>query len=291
MITSFDQLIASLSDKPKRRIALAAAEDEVLLHAADQAQHQGLASFILIGNSDKIDEMLRDHDIESQFEVIHSERPAEAAVKLVRDGQADLLMKGAISSSALLKAVLDRERGLRKGDLLSHVAVIESPQYHKLLFVSDGGINLSFDDATFITVIRNAVDYIRYFGIEKPKIGMLALVEQVNAKIPETVMADKIAKLLQHECMIEGPIALDVAISAEAARHKHLPSRIAGDVDIMIMPNTTAANHLVKGLGGLGGCKVGGVIVGAKVPIILLSRSDDAETKLRSIALGLVADV
>ncbi|PJA51642.1 MAG: phosphate butyryltransferase, partial [Candidatus Marinimicrobia bacterium CG_4_9_14_3_um_filter_48_9] len=145
------------------------------------------------------------------------------------------------------------------GDLLSHVAVIESPQYHKLLFVSDGGINLSFDDATFITVIRNAVDYIRYFGIEKPKIGMLALVEQVNAKIPETVMADKIAKLLQHECMIEGPIALDVAISAEAARHKHLPSRIAGDVDIMIMPNTTAANHLVKGLGGLGGCKVGGV--------------------------------
>ena len=92
-------------------------------------------------------------------------------------------------------------------------------------------------------------------------------------------------------CMIEGPIALDVAISAEAARHKHLPSRIAGDVDIMIMPNTTAANHLVKGLGGLGGCKVGGVIVGARVPIILLSRSDDAETKLRSIALGLVADV
>lgn len=290
MITSFEQLFNELRDKPKPRIALAAAEDEVLLYAADRAQNQGLASFILIGNSDKIEEMIRQYDIESHFEVIHSERPAETAVKLVRENRADLLMKGAISSSALLKAVLDRERGLRRGDLLSHVAVVESPNYHKLLFVTDGGINIAFDENTFINVIRNALEYVKLLGVEKPKVGMLALVEQVNPKIPETVMADKIAKLLQHDCMIEGPIALDVAISAEAAKHKHLPSRIAGDVDIMVMPNTTAANHLVKGLSGLGGCKVGGVIVGAKVPIILLSRSDDAETKLRSIALGLVAE-
>lgn len=290
MITSFDQLFNELGDQPKKRIALAAAEDDVLLQAAQQAQFQNLASFILVGNTDKINELRNQYDIEGEFQVVHSDHPAETAVKLVREGQADLLMKGALSSSALLKAVLDREKGLRQGDLLSHVAVVESPAYHKLLFITDGGINIAFDEDTFVGVVRNALDYVKRLGLEKPQVGMLALVEQVNPKIPETVMADKVAKRLQHECLIEGPIALDVAISAEAARHKKIPSRIAGHVDILVMPNTTAANHLVKGLAGLGNCQVGGVIVGAKVPIILLSRSDDAETKLRSIALGLVAD-
>lgn len=290
MITSFDQLFNELGDQPKKRIALAAAEDEVLLEAAQQAQFQNLASFILVGNTDKISELKRQFDIEGDFQMVHSDHPAEAAVKLVRDGEADLLMKGAISSSALLKAVLDREKGLRKGDLLSHVAVVESPAYHKLLFITDGGINIAFDEDTFVGVVQNALDYVKRLGLERPQVGMLALVEQVNPKIPETVMADKVAKQLQNECLIEGPIALDVAISADAARHKKIPSRIAGHVDILVMPNTTAANHLVKGLAGLGNCQVGGVIVGAQVPIILLSRSDDAETKLRSIALGLVAE-
>ncbi|MCF7798068.1 MAG: phosphate butyryltransferase [Lentisphaeria bacterium] len=290
MITSFDQLFNVLGDQPKKRIALAAAEDNILLEAAQQAQFQNLASFILVGNTDKISELKRQFDIEGDFQMVHSDHPAEAAVKLVRDGKADLLMKGAISSSALLKAVLDRDKGLRKGDLLSHVAVVESPAYHKLLFITDGGINIAFDEDTFVGVIRNALDYVKRLGLERPQVGMLALVEQVNPKIPETVMADKVAKRLQNECLIEGPIALDVAISADAARHKKIPSRIAGHVDILVMPNTTAANHLVKGLAGLGHCQVGGVIVGAQVPIILLSRSDDAETKLRSIALGLVAE-
>ncbi len=290
MLTSYSNLFDVLRNQPRRRIALAAAEDDVLLRAADQAHLRGLAEFSLVGDSNKIREMLRQVDIESQFQIIHSERPAEKAVELVRTGKADLLMKGAISSSALLKAVLDRDKGLRRGELLSHVAVVESPTYPKLLFITDGGINLAFDEETFVQVIRNAIRYVNHFGIERPKVGMLALIEQVNPKIPETIMAAKVVRALQHECLIEGPLALDVAISAAAARHKHLPSRIAGDVDILVMPNTTAANHLVKGLGSLGGCKVGGVIVGAKVPIILLSRSDTAETKLRSIALGLVSE-
>ncbi|MCF7802422.1 MAG: phosphate butyryltransferase, partial [Candidatus Marinimicrobia bacterium] len=261
MITSFDQLFNELGDQPKKRVALAAADDDVLLQAAQQAQFQNLASFILVGNTDKISELKRQFDIEGDFQMVHSDHPAEAAVKLVREGEADLLMKGAISSSALLKAVLDREKGLRKGELLSHVAVVESPAYHKLLFITDGGINIAYDEDTFVSVIRNALDYVKRLGLEKPQVGMLALVEQVNPKIPETVMADKVAKRLQGECLIEGPIALDVAISAEAARHKKIPSRIAGHVDILVMPNTTAANHLVKGLAGLGSCQVGGVIV------------------------------
>ncbi len=286
MVSNFKALHKLVSGSTPKRVALVAAEDPVLLEAAHRAQSEGLARFILVGDQRKIQALLPSDT--HTFEVINAPAPAEAAVALVRHGKADLLMKGKISTGVLLKAVLDRNQGLRQGELLNHITALESPAYHKILFISDGGINLQFDEQTFVHMVHNIALYLKRLDIDTPHFAMMALIETVNPKIPETVLARNVVNLLQDKFSIEGPIAPDIALSAEAARQKGVNSKIAGDVDVFLMPNTTAANHLVKGLTILGGCKVGGVIVGAKVPIILLSRSDDVETKYRSILLGLI---
>lgn len=286
MITSFQQLETKVKGQSPKRVAVVEPNDEALLEAISHAQGDGLAEFILLGQGDRIQKLLQPQNV--HYEVIDSREPSQAAIQLIHDGKADLLMKGSVSTGTLLKAVLDRDNGLRQGELLNHIAVIQSPSYHKLLFLSDGGINLHLDEQVFTQMIRNNVSYLKHLGLEHPKIAMLTLIETENPKIPETMIAGKVARSLSAEFQIEGPIAPDVAISREAARLKGLDSRISGDVDMLMMPNTTAGNHFVKALVSLGGCQVGGVIVGAQVPIILLSRSDDAETRYRSILLGLV---
>lgn len=285
-VSSFQKLHELVKDRPPKRVALIAAEDPVLIEAATRAQAEGLAEFVLVGNARKIQTLSSSGKID--FEILDSINPALDAINLIHQGRADLLMKGKLGTSELLKAVLNHESGLRQGELLNHIAVIESPHYHKLLFISDGGINLQLNEHVFEQMVYNNSAYLKKLGLEKPRFGMMTLVETVSAKIPETVIAHNVVNKLSSEFLIEGPIALDVALSKKAAQQKGLASKIAGEVDVFLMPNTTAANHLVKGLSVLGGCKVGGVIVGAKVPIILLSRSDDADTKYRSILLGLV---
>ncbi len=285
-VSSFQKLHELVKDRPPKRVALIAAEDPVLIEAATRAQAEGLAEFVLVGNARKIQTLSSSGKID--FEILDSINPALDAINLIHQGRADLLMKGKLGTSELLKAVLNHESGLRLGELLNHIAVIESPHYHKLLFISDGGINLQLNEHVFEQMVYNNSAYLKKLGLEKPRFGMMTLVETVSAKIPETVIAHNVVNKLSSEFLIEGPIALDVALSKKAAQQKGLASKIAGEVDVFLMPNTTAANHLVKGLSVLGGCKVGGVIVGAKVPIILLSRSDDADTKYRSILLGLV---
>lgn len=288
VIESFDDLRQVVDRRPKRRVALAAAEDKVLLTAAARAQQEGLADFSLVGDPGEIFNLISQMSLEISFDIIEAADPAQRAVELVRDGEADLLMKGHLPTSTLLKAVLDPETGLREGDRLNHVAVVQSPRYHKLLFITDGGINLTFDKDTCIQIVHNTANYVTGFGLTEPRIGMMSLIEDINEKIPETLIASQVTETLKDEYIIDGPIAPDVALSKEAADLKGQDSRIAGNVDIMVMPNTTAANHLVKGLGLLGNCLVGGVIVGATVPVILLSRSDNAQTKYRSILLGLI---
>jgi phosphate butyryltransferase len=286
MILSFHDLKQRVQGQPAKRVAVVEPRDQALLEAVSHAQKEGLAEFILLGEASEITHLLAGSQL--NFRVIHSEQPSIDAVELIHQGEADLLMKGSISTGTLLKAVLDKDRGLRKGDLLNHIAVIQSPAYHKLIFLSDGGINLHLNEDVFKQMIWNNVDYLAHLGIMNPKIAMLALVEIENPKIPETVVAANVARALASQYQIEGPIAPDVALSREAALLKGLDSQIAGDVDMLMMSNTTAGNHFVKGLVSLGGCLVGGVIVGAQVPIILLSRSDDADTRYRSILLGLV---
>lgn len=285
MISNFLELQQHIQGRPRKKVAMVAAEDPVLIKAATRAQNEGLADFVLLGNARKIESLTTAGDTE--FEIINTETPAQAAIDLINQSEADLLMKGKIPTGDLLRAVLKSDTGLRQGELLNHIAVIESPHYHKLLFISDGGINLHLDENIFEQMVYNIAAYLKLLNIENPRFGMMTLVENVSEKIPETVIARNVVEKLSTSFKIEGPIAPDVALSSEAARKKCQTSRIAGKVDVFLMPNTTAANHLVKGLADLGGCKVGGVIVGAKVPIILLSRSDSADAKYRSILLGL----
>ncbi len=287
-IESFDDLRQVVDRRPKRRVALAAAEDKVLLMAAAQAQREGMADFTLVGEPGGIFNLLSQLSLDISFDIIESFEPAKTSVDLVRAGEADLLMKGHLPTKDLLKAVLDPGKGLRAGERLNHIAVIESPRYHKLLFITDGGINLQYDRETFVQIVHNSTSYVTRFGVNEPLVGMMTLTEEVNEKISETILARDVVAELSTEISIEGPIAPDVALSKEAAIQKGIDSAIAGEVDIMVMPNTTAANHLVKGLNLLGNCLVGGVIVGATVPIILLSRSDSTQTKYRSILLGLI---
>lgn len=286
MIANFNELHQLVKDARSKKVALVSAENPVLIEAAARAQQEGLAEFILVGNARKIQSLIPPGEV--TFKIIDSNEPARDAIQLIHAHQADLLMKGNIPTGDLLKAVLDRNDGLRRGALLNHIAVIESPHYHKLLFISDGGINLHLDENVFEQMVANIAEYLKLLGIERPRFGMMSLVETVNPKIPETVIARNVVASLSSKYEIEGPLAPDVALSREAALKKGQESKIAGEVDVFLMPNTTAANHLVKGLYALGGCKVGGVIVGAQVPIILLSRSDSAEAKYRSILLGLV---
>ena len=286
MISSFKALHQLVKGATPRRVALVAAEDPILIQAATRAQQEGLARFILFGDSRKIESLIPPGA--TRFEIVDSQNPAVDAIKYIHADKADLLMKGKIQTGDLLRAILDREMGLRQGELLNHIAVIESPHYHKLLFISDGGINLHLDEHVYQQMVVNITQYLKLLGIKRPHFGMMTLVETVSEKIPETIIAQKVVEALSKTVSIEGPIAPDVALSREAATKKGINSEIAGEIDVFLMPNATAANHLVKGLSALGGCKVGGVIVGASVPVILLSRSDDAESKYRSILLGLV---
>ena len=286
MISSFKALHQLVKGATPKRVALVAAEDPILIQAAIRAQQEGLARFILFGDSRKIESLIPPGA--TRFEIVDSQNPAVDAIKYIHADKADLLMKGKIQTGDLLRAILDREMGLRQGELLNHIAVIESPHYHKLLFISDGGINLHLDEHVYQQMVVNITQYLKLLGIKRPHFGMMTLVETVSEKIPETIIAQKVVEALSKTVSIEGPIAPDVALSREAATKKGINSEIAGEIDVFLMPNATAANHLVKGLSALGGCKVGGVIVGASVPVILLSRSDDAESKYRSILLGLV---
>ena len=218
---------------------------------------------------------------------------SKAAVAAVKSGKADFLMKGLVATSTFLKAVLDKEAGLRTGRLLSHVAVVESPGYPKIVLITDGGMCVKPDLNAKMDIIGNAVDIARKMGIETPKVAVLAAVEVVNPEMPETADAAELAKMAERGqlkgCLVDGPLALDLALSEEAARHKKVKSAVAGDADILVAPEIAAGNILVKGLIYMGGARAAGLIAGAAKPVVMLSRADSKEQKLNSIALGVVS--
>ncbi|OHE70721.1 MAG: phosphate butyryltransferase [Treponema sp. RIFOXYC1_FULL_61_9] len=280
------------------RIAVAAAQDAAVLQAVEAARKAGLAQSILFGDREAIARVADAEGIDlSPFEVIHEAEPAMAAVAAVahiRAGEASVVMKGLLDTSILLKAVLDKERGLNAGRLVSHVGVVESPYYRKLLIVTDAAINIAPTLAEKIDIVRNAVDCARAIGIGLPKVAILAAVEKVVAeKMPCTADAAILTQMNRRGqipfCVIDGPLALDNAISAEAARIKKIESSVAGDADILVAPDIEAGNILYKCLLDLGGAKGAGLVLGARAPIVLTSRADSADTKLASIALGVLA--
>lgn len=292
------ELIAAAASRGRRRIVVAAAQEHSVLEAVHDAWKHGLAEPILVGDLAAIDAMGRELGVDlsgfERHEASDYAKAAAKAVELVRIGAADALMKGVLDTSILLKAVLNKESGINAGRVASHVAVLESPNYHKLFVVTDAAINIAPDLDGKADIIANAVVAARAIGVERPKVALLAAVEKVNAaKMPCTVDAAVLTAMNRRgqirDCVVDGPLALDNAISAESARIKKIDSPVAGDADILVVPDIEAGNILYKALMDLGGAKGAAVVMGAAKPIVLTSRADPAETKLASIALAALA--
>ncbi len=295
---TIDDLIAAARQSGMARIALVAAEEASVLEAVTEAYAAGLARPILIGDPDKIRAIAARAGLDiSPFEILSEPNPVRAAVfgvRLVVEGKADMLMKGLVDTSVLLKAVLDKETGLNTGRLVSHVAVMEVPSYHKLLFVTDAAINIDPDLNAKLDIIANAVIAARALGVTLPKVALLAAIEKVNAaRMPCTVDAAVITQMNRRgqvkNCIVDGPLALDNAVSAESAHIKRIESEVAGDADILVAPDIEAGNILYKCLLDLGGAKGAGILMGPARPVVLTSRADSALTKLASIAFAALA--
>ena len=294
MIHKLTELIEKAQQKSTRKIVVAAAEDDAILIALKEAVKQHIVVPILVGNKDKIEQLARSIDFDlTNIRLIDSDevgRSAQIAVSLVKNGEADILMKGFLTTSDLMRAVLDKEHGLRKGQLLSHVAFFQSPYYHKLLGVTDVAMNIAPDLEEKAHIIRNAVEACHQLGIDCPKVAVAAAVETVNPKMEATVHAALLKEMNCNGeltgCILDGPFAVDIAIDKHAAEHKGIKSEVAGDCDIILAPDIEAGNMFYKALNFLGGASSASVIMGALAPIVLTSRSDDETTKLLSIALG-----
>lgn len=291
-------IIAAARIQGRKRIAVAAAQELSALEGALDARAAGLAEPILIGDLDAVRKIAAEigADLAGVRMIEEKDHAAAAAVAvaLVRTGEADVLMKGLLDTSILLKAALNKETGINAGRLTSHVAVMESPHYHKLFIVTDAAINIAPDIQAKLDIIANAVKVSRALGVDSPKVALLAAVEKVNYdKMPCTVDAAIITQMNRRgqikDCVIDGPLALDNAISAESAKIKHIVSEVAGDADILVAPDIQAGNVLYKSLLDLGGARGAGIVAGAAKPIVLTSRADSRDTKLASIALAILA--
>ncbi|MED0979122.1 phosphate butyryltransferase [Bacillus paramycoides] len=290
-----EHLIDQAAGQPKKTVAVAVAEDHEVIEAVAKAIKLQLAQFRLYGNQEKIMGMLQEHGLQTSehIEVIAAESSAEAAelsVKAVRNGEADVLMKGNIPTANILKAVLNKEWGLRKGSVLSHVAAFEVPNYNRLIFVTDAAMNIAPDVTQKAAITQNTVEVARAIGIELPKVAPIAAVEVVNSAMQATIDAAMLTQMNRRgqikNCIVDGPLALDNAVSQIAAEHKGIVSDVAGKADILLVPTIEAGNVLYKSLVYFADAKVGAMIAGAKAPIVLTSRADSAETKVYSLALA-----
>ncbi len=297
MIRSISDIESILTKQAaKKRIVLAAAQDEYAMSALIKAHQKGYVEAVLVGNLTSIEQLASTKELSLKgVEIIHESdliKSVEIAVKQVHLKHADILMKGACSTAILLKAVLNKDWGLRKGKLLSHLSLFELPRYHKLLGISDVAINIAPNTSDKIEILRNAIEFMQSLGISTPKVAIVAAVEKVSDSMPITIEA---ANLTQHfkenevlECLVDGPLALDTAINSESAKHKGIQSLVAGDADLLLMPQIEAGNILYKSLSFLAFSKVAAVVLGASAPIVLTSRSDSEESKLNSIMLAAV---
>lgn len=292
---NFKGIIEKVRAMPPFTVCVAMAEDAELLAALKLAEDLGFIRCLLTGDAGELNRLARQSGL-SKFEVIDCSGPEDAAAKAVeavRGGRADILMKGLLNTSIYMRAVLNREKGLRSDRLLSLLAVYELPEYHKLIFGTDSGINTAPDLAQKQDILVNALLALRGLGLDRPKVAALAANEMVDPKIQATVDAAALAKLAEDgqlpPCVLEGPLAFDVAFDARAAAHKGIASKVAGDVDLLLFPNIEAGNMLGKSWLRFNRAKWAGIVLGAARPVILGSRSDTAEIKVNSIALGCLA--
>jgi phosphate butyryltransferase len=294
-LKNFQELIAKVQNNDsKKRVAVAAAHDEHTLEAVFRAAKDKLVEPVLIGDKEKIKKILKNLNVEFDEDSIIStnsdQEAAEKTVELINENKADFIMKGKLQTADLLKAVVNKEKGLRTGKVMSHVAILEVPTYHKLISITDGGMMMYPDLEEKKQIIENAVDVFLSMGYECPKVAVLAAVETVNPKMPETVDADLLKKMNQDgvikNCLVEGPISVDLTLNKESAEIKGFNSPVTGDADILIAPNITTGNIMSKAILELAHGKMAGMIVGAKVPVVLTSRGATSEEKYLSLVLS-----
>ena len=271
--------------------------EETALTAAVDAAARGLIAPILVGPAARLREIARASGIDlGSYRVVdvpHSHAAAARAVELVRQGEAQLLMKGSLHSDELLGAVVARETGLRTGRRLSHVFIMDVPTYHKVLIVTDAAINIAPTLEDKVDICQNAIDLAIAFGVKRPKVAILAAVETVNSKMRSTLDAAALCKMADRQQIIggilDGPLAFDNAISAEAAKVKGIRSDVAGDPDILLVPDLESGNMLAKQLSFLANADSAGIVIGARVPIILTSRADSVRSRIASCGVAMLA--
>lgn len=293
-----DSLINKAAQVSSNTVAVAAAEDLEVIEAVIAALDRNLANFILFGDEEKINsiiELKKQKNISNNYlKVMNADSnasAAELAVKAVFNKEANVLMKGNIPTNIFLKAVLNKEYGLRTGNVLSHIAAFEVPGFNRFTIVTDAAMNIAPDLEQKAQIIKNAVSLAKSIGIEIPKVAPIAAVEVVNPAMQATLDAALLTVMNKRgqisECIIDGPLGLDNAVSTLAAEHKGIHSEVAGNADILLVPTIEVGNVLYKSLIYFANAKVGAVIAGAKAPIVLTSRADSAESKLYSLALAL----
>ena len=294
---NIDDIIKFAKERGPKTISVACCQDEEVLIAVENGRKEHIVNAILIGDIDKTKKIAKNLNINlDNYELIDIKDMSEAclkAVELVSSGKADMVMKGLVDTSIILKAVLNKEVGLRTGNILSHVAVFDIEGYDRLFFITDAAMNLAPDVNGKKQIIENACSVARALDIEEPKVALICAKEKVNPKMKDTVEAKELEDMyLRGEiknCIVGGPFALDNAINEEAAKHKGMNHPVAGKADILVVPDIEVGNVLYKSITYFSKCENAGLIVGAKAPIILTSRADSDKTKLNSIALGVLA--
>ena len=297
MIKSFDELLSKLEKKKNKRVAIAGAHADTAIEAAILAKSKNMADSVLVGNKKFIVNYLNENkpEFKDAFVIYDTgsdiKKAAKKSVELAKSKKADLILKGKVDTGTLLKAVLDKENGLRTGDIMSDVLAYETPK--KLVLMGDGGFVPKPGIKEKISIISNCVKVAHSLDCPVPKVALLTHSEKVNPKIESTVEAAVITKMNQRkqikDCVIDGPLAFDNAISKKAAEIKGIKSPVAGAADVLVVPNIESGNIFGKALTYYCNYKVAHVVMGAKVPILIASRADDAETKFLSMALGIVS--
>ena len=294
---NIDDIIKFAKERGPKTVSVACCQDKEVLIAVENARKEHIVKAILVGDIEKTKKIANELSIDlNNYELIDIKDLSEACLKsveLVSSGKAHMVMKGLVDTSIILKAVLNKDVGLRTGNILSHVAVFDIEGYDRLFFITDAAMNLAPDVNGKKQIIENACSVARALDIEEPKVALICAKEKVNPKMKDTVEAKELEDMYLHgeikNCIVGGPFALDNAISEEAAKHKGMSHPVAGKADILVVPDIEAGNVLYKSITYFAKCENAGLIVGAKAPIILTSRADSDKTKLNSIALGVLA--
>ena len=296
MLRTFDEVLSKAKEYGPKKMAVASAGAEDVLKAVEAARKEGLVDSILVGDEKEIIQIANKIGVDpTNYEIINQIDKTEAArcaVELVRNKKASILMKGMIGTARILKTILDKEIGLRTNRMFSHVYTLQIKGYDRLLTMTDGAMSISPDLKQKAQIIQNAIYYAHSMGIEKPKVAAVAALELVNPDMPATIDAACLAKMSERGQIVggivDGPLGFDNAISKEAAKHKGVESPVSGEVDIILVPNIESGNIFAKGLVYLANAVPAGLLLGAKAPVVLVSRSDSAQSKLYSIALGVL---